>query len=112
MGSVPRWRTITYPRIGPWGVSSTHRSFFTQRRRLRIALSTAPRTRASGDSLCSIIHGLGALVPTATVKLTGKSLDFRELERAVFDVMAGRARQRDGDRKPGASGGVRCRPIT
>jgi hypothetical protein len=51
------------------------------------------------------------LVPTATVKLTGKPLDFRALERAVFDVMAGRARQRDGDRKPGASGGARCRPI-
>jgi hypothetical protein len=31
-------------------------------------------------------------VPTATVKLTGKSLDFRDLERAVFDVM-GRARK-------------------
>jgi hypothetical protein len=52
-----------------------------------------------------------ALVPTATVKLTGKPLDFRALERDVFDVMAGRARQRDGDRKPGASGGARCRPI-
>lgn len=39
-----------------------------------------------------MIHGLGAVVPTATVKLTGKSLDFRELERAVFDVM-GRARK-------------------
>jgi len=44
------------------------------------------------DEYAGMIHGLGALVPTATIKLTGKSVDFRELERAVFDVM-GRARK-------------------
>lgn len=39
-----------------------------------------------------MIHGLGAIVPTAKVALVDKSVDFRELDRAVFDVM-GRARR-------------------
>ncbi len=34
-----------------------------------------------------MIHGLGALVPTATVTMVDRSVDFKALDRAVFDVM-------------------------